>query len=496
MATVYHAWDSLGQIVALKVMSTGFSQDPSFVERFDREGALRLRHPNIVHIFDAGTAAGRHFIAMQYVDGESLAQRLHRRRPLPLPEAVSITTQMASALDYAHQLGVIHRDIKPDNVIIGKDGRAWLADFGIARVVGLTQMTRTGLFVGTPMYMAPEQVQGQGVIDRRTDIYGLGVVLYEMLAGRPPFTAEEPWAIISAILNEQPARPRILNPGIPLVVERAILKAIRKAPHQRYQTAGRLARALRGASLPDSATPERHSPPARPSAAGAVDGRAHRQRTRWVPPTLVGSVLIAAIVGMIMASRTPLPIPYRAAPTAAATVTDTRSPLAPEDAAEGAGGSDEGGPPAVSPGPTVRPAPSATSHALPPTATPVVALEVLGPEDGARYNGGDMIHFDWTGPDLTGEPGRRYEVRVVCDSPPTGACYGGPDSGSLGWLGEPKLYWKVDIPTGHYRWQVALMTVAFQPSPHFVRDLLASKWRRFSVGSAAPVPVPTPTPMK
>ena len=220
-------------------------------------------------------------------------------------------------------------------------------------------------------------------------------------------------------------------------------------------------------------------------------------RTKWLPPALVGSILIAAIVGMIMASRTPLPIPYRAAPTAAATVTDTRSPLAPEDAAEGAGGSDEGGPPAVSPGPTVRPAPSATSHALPPTATPVVALEVLGPEDGARYNGGDMIHFDWTGPDLTGEPGRRYEVRVVCDSPPTGACYGGPDSGSLGWLGEPKLYWKVDIPTGHYRWQVALMTVAFQPSPHFVRDLLASKWRRFSVGSASgSEPTPTPAPKR
>ncbi|MFC2037277.1 serine/threonine-protein kinase, partial [Chloroflexota bacterium] len=265
MARVYKAWQpSLERYVALKVLPQHFLHDAEFVTRFRREAkaAARLGHPNIVHIYDTGEANGQHYIAMEYLEGGSLGKRL-AAGPLPLDEAQSILAQVAQALDYAHARGLIHRDIKPANILFSADGRPQVTDFGIARAGDGTQLTRTGIIMGTPEYMAPEQAEGQP-LDHRADLYALGVVLYQMLTGRAPFRGTTPHATLHAVIYEPPPPPRQINPGLPPAVEKVLLKALAKRPEDRFQRGAEMAAALQstlhGAPRKAATAPRRRSP--------------------------------------------------------------------------------------------------------------------------------------------------------------------------------------------------------------------------------------------
>src|SRR5271155_591138 len=218
MAEVYRARvQLLARPVALKVLFPELSADRSFVERFRREAqaAANLSHPNIVPVFDWGESEHTYFIVMEYVDGEPLSSIIRTEGPLEPSQAASISADIAKALSYAHRHGVVHRDIKPGNVLITADGQVKVTDFGIARAIGADeQITQTGLVMGTATYFSPEQAQGLEV-DGRSDIYSLGVVLYEMLTGRPPFAGESPVSIAYQHVREQAPTPRSINPAVP-----------------------------------------------------------------------------------------------------------------------------------------------------------------------------------------------------------------------------------------------------------------------------------------
>jgi eukaryotic-like serine/threonine-protein kinase len=248
MATVYLAQDLRhDRPVALKVLHPELAQALG-PERFQREirMAARLQHPHILTMLDSGESAGRLWFTMPFIEGESLRDRLNREKQLPVEDALRIAREAADALDYAHHHGIIHRDIKPENILLA--GRhALVADFGIARALdsgGAQKLTETGMAVGTPAYMSPEQASGERELDGRTDIYSLGIVLYEMLAGEPPFSGATVQAMIARRLTET-ARPlRTIRETIPESVDQAVARALAKAPADRFKTAGELARAL------------------------------------------------------------------------------------------------------------------------------------------------------------------------------------------------------------------------------------------------------------
>ena len=263
MAVVYKAFQqSLNRYVAIKVLHQPYGMDEEFVVRFKQEAlaAARLSHPNIVHVYDAGTAHGRHYIAMAFVEGGTLTE-LIRQGPLESEQAISIAAQLADALEYAHSQGVIHRDIKPGNVLLTRDGRPLLSDFGIAKVWADSQsLTRTGTSFGTPEYMAPEQIEGR-THDGRTDIYSLGVVLYEMLAGTPPFKGgDSPMQTMYAHVHRPPPPLRDINPQIPDWLSAVVAKALAKGPDDRYQRASDMAGALRRGREPGKPKAEATQP--------------------------------------------------------------------------------------------------------------------------------------------------------------------------------------------------------------------------------------------
>jgi beta-lactam-binding protein with PASTA domain len=239
-AQVYLARDLLlDRPVALKVLFPELSSDSSFVERFRREAqaAANLSHPNIVPVFDWGESERTYFIVMEFVDGEPLSAIIRSQAPLPAARAAGIAADISKALSYAHRHGVVHRDVKPGNVLITRDGQVKVTDFGIARAVGSDDsVTQTGLVMGTATYFSPEQAQGLGV-DGRSDVYALGVVLYEMVTGRPPFSADTPVAIAYKHVSEAAIPPRELQPRVPEALEAIILRAIAKQPGDRYPTA-------------------------------------------------------------------------------------------------------------------------------------------------------------------------------------------------------------------------------------------------------------------
>jgi eukaryotic-like serine/threonine-protein kinase len=239
MAEVYRARDRLlDRPVALKVLFPELSVDRAFVERFRREAqaAANLSHPNIVPVFDWGEDGGTYFIVMEYVDGRALSSILRSAGPMHPDRAAEIGADVAQALAYAHRHGVIHRDVKPGNVLITEEGTVKVTDFGIARAINTEEsLTQTGAVMGTATYFSPEQAEGLGV-DARSDIYSLGVVLYEMVAGRPPFMAESPVAVASKHVRENPPPPRQFNPTVPPDLEAIILKCLAKAPEHRYAT--------------------------------------------------------------------------------------------------------------------------------------------------------------------------------------------------------------------------------------------------------------------
>ncbi len=246
MAAVYKAYQaSVDRYVALKVLPRYFASDPAFVGRFVQEAKMlaKLQHPRILAVHDFGESEGYTYIVMPFVDSGTLDDIL-RGNPLPMPQAVQIVTQVAEALDYAHSFGVVHRDVKPSNVLLDRSGNCLLTDFGIAKMVeGTSQFTRTGSTIGTPAYMSPEQIQGEH-LDGRSDVYSLGIMLYEMATGRPPFRAETPPAVFVKHLHDPLPPPHIYQPGISEAVERVILKGLAKDRAERFQTAGSMADAL------------------------------------------------------------------------------------------------------------------------------------------------------------------------------------------------------------------------------------------------------------
>src|SRR3990172_6592864 len=248
MATVYKAFQpSLDRNVAIKVLPPYFAeQDDTFLKRFRLEAraVAALRHPNILVVHDYGEQDGTPFIVMEYVEAGTLTDRLGR--PMPLPEIEVLLRQVAASLAYAHEKGVIHRDVKPSNILLPKPEWPLLTDFGLAKIVGGTHLTQTGAIAGTPAYMSPEQGRGD-TLDHRTDIYSLGIVLYEMTTGVVPFKAETPMAVIVKHIIEPLLLPRAVNPELPEAVERVILKALAKDPQDRFSNANEMADAFTSA---------------------------------------------------------------------------------------------------------------------------------------------------------------------------------------------------------------------------------------------------------
>jgi serine/threonine-protein kinase len=248
MGRVYKARDPIiERTVAIKTLGVELegSDLAEFKERFLREArsAGRVNHPNVVTIFDVGEASdGTAFITMEYVEGRTLRALLDAGQPLPVAESCRIGARVGEALAAAHRHGIVHRDVKPPNIMIGADGTVKLMDFGIARLPD-GMRTKTGLIVGSPTYLAPEQIVGRGA-DRRSDIYALGVVLYEMLTGVPPFRKDSVTDLLNAIVGERHAPPSAHNHRVPAVFERILARALAKHPDDRYQDATELARDL------------------------------------------------------------------------------------------------------------------------------------------------------------------------------------------------------------------------------------------------------------
>src|SRR5437899_8498574 len=248
MARVYLARDlKHDRDIALKVLRPELAAALG-AERFLEEIRIsaKLDHPHILTLIDSGATDGFVYYVLPFVRGESLRDKLNRDKQLGLEEALAITQQVASALDYAHRQGVVHRDIKPENILI-QEGEAVVADFGIALAVkeaGGNRLTETGLSLGTPQYMSPEQATGDRQLDARSDVYSLGAVLYEMLAGEPPVTGPTAQAMIAKLMTERPTRLRIVRDTVPDGIDSAVAKALSKVPADRFAGAGDFARAL------------------------------------------------------------------------------------------------------------------------------------------------------------------------------------------------------------------------------------------------------------
>jgi beta-lactam-binding protein with PASTA domain/predicted Ser/Thr protein kinase len=245
MADVWLAEDQeLGRKVAIKMLHERYANDTQFVERFRREAthAAGLSHPNVVSIYDRGEAEGSYFIVMEYVEGRTLKELLVTRGPCPVPVAISYVRQVLAALRYAHRNGIVHRDIKPHNVLVDHEGRVKVADFGIARA-GSSQMTEAGSIIGTAQYLSPEQARGAPV-DQSSDLYSTGIVLYELLTGDLPFTGETPVEIAMKHLSQVPPSPSSIRPEIPRDLDLVVLRALAKEPADRYRSAKEMDRDL------------------------------------------------------------------------------------------------------------------------------------------------------------------------------------------------------------------------------------------------------------
>ncbi|NMB11853.1 MAG: Stk1 family PASTA domain-containing Ser/Thr kinase, partial [Firmicutes bacterium] len=246
MALVYRAKDRLlHRWVAVKILREQYASDEDFVERFRREAqaAASLSHPNVVNIYDVGEVQNTYYIVMEYVRGINLKELIRKEGKLTPELSVDIALQVAAALGHAHRNHLVHRDIKPHNILITDEGRVKVTDFGIARAVSTSTLTQTGLVIGSVHYFSPEQARG-GVSSEQSDIYSLGIVLYEMLTGTVPFTGETPIAVALQQLQDPVPSPRKLDPSIPKPLEDVILKALAKEPQERFRSAEEFIQAL------------------------------------------------------------------------------------------------------------------------------------------------------------------------------------------------------------------------------------------------------------
>jgi eukaryotic-like serine/threonine-protein kinase len=298
MAVVYLARDLRhDRLVAVKLLRPELSVAVG-AERFLREIRLTaaLQHPHILALYESGEAAGLLYYVMPYVAGESLRVRLTRERQLPVDEAVALIRALAGALGYAHRQGVVHRDIKPENVLL-REGQPLLADFGIALAVGGAagaRLTGTGLSVGTPQYMSPEQAAGDRAVGPQADIYALGAVAYELLAGEPPFTGATAEAVLARVLVDEPRAIRTVRRTVPPTVEAAVLRALAKTPADRFRTAEEFATAVDARANPALT---------RRSAPRAMTGRAVR--------IIVGAAIAAAVTAAVIVAASTIAEPTR-----------------------------------------------------------------------------------------------------------------------------------------------------------------------------------------
>lgn len=313
MGTVYRARQlSVDRPVAVKVMSPALAKDKSFVARFMNEAraAAALNHPNIVAVYDAGEIEGMLFLVMELVEGKTLRELLQERGPLPEEKVREIARQMALALGAIHARHLMHRDIKPDNIVVDARGSAKLCDFGLARAQGEADqsLTTTGMAVGTPLYMSPEQVQGRQKLDIRSDLYSLGATLYHVATGRPPFMADNPVATAMKHMTERPANPRSIRPELSDGLAALLLRLLEKEPANRIQTPAELMRVLQGGGL-------------RPPRPPALSARLRRRIP--LPDWALYAIAIAAGLGIL---SIPLLRPGRAAPVRPAPVPAAKAP--------------------------------------------------------------------------------------------------------------------------------------------------------------------------
>ncbi|MEO2211917.1 Stk1 family PASTA domain-containing Ser/Thr kinase [Paenibacillus amylolyticus] len=327
MALVYKAQDLLlNRNVAIKVLRQQFVHDEEFIRRFRREAqsAASLSHPNVVSIYDVGQEDDVHYIVMEYVEGKNLNEIIKERAPLQVDESVRIASQIADALDHAHHNQIIHRDIKPHNILIGRNGRVKVTDFGIARAVTSTTITQTGSVVGSVHYFSPEHAKGI-VTGEKSDLYSLGIVLYQMLTGQLPFLGESPISVALKHLQEEFDEPRKFNPLIPQSVENVILKSMRKNPQERYQSAKEMQTDLETCLMPerrnetkidfpdeDDIDQTRVMPAIKPEPRGVTStgampvmesdeetGKGKAKSKSWKKPTLLISLTVLILIAMV-----------------------------------------------------------------------------------------------------------------------------------------------------------------------------------------------------
>ncbi len=249
MGIIYKAKDPLiDRMVAIKTINLrelDQEQKAEYEARFylEAQAAGKLSHPNIVTVYDLGEKNDIVYIAMELLEGNELQNLLKDGKPLPISETLDIMSQVAAGLAYAHEHGIVHRDVKPSNIMVLKSGRVKIADFGIARMESSMLHTQTGIVMGSPLYMSPEQILARG-IDRRSDIFAAGILLFKMLTGQMPFTGDNPNSVMYQIVHEAPPKPSALNSEIPEALDDIVAKCLAKNPEERYQDANQLAQAL------------------------------------------------------------------------------------------------------------------------------------------------------------------------------------------------------------------------------------------------------------